>query len=176
MSRDETIQAREDVLRSIDRVKLAMEPILNPGFLKMPTTGRWDDGFAHTGSLLMEVDLRNLFPVQNAQELFERHQSRLQGIREAYLPEMVFAYNSALHSAAHLVSRDNFIISLELGKAVSSNDELIRCFTRARRMRELIDSLALTSKAMLKLNELKQHSSKKRGKGPKTLGIWDIKT
>ena len=117
-----------------------------------------------------------LFPVEDAQELFDKHQSRLEGIRGAYLPELILAYNSALQSAGHLISRDYFIVSLELGSAIASNDGIVRCFSEARRMRELVDCLALTSKAMVKVNETKNNSSKKRGKGPKTTGIWDIHT
>ena len=97
-------------------------------------------------------------------------------IREAYFPELVIAYNSALQSAGHLISRDNFINHLELGRTVSENEELIRCFQQVMRMRELVTCLALTSKAMLTLNEQKPHHTKQRGKGPKTLGIWDIKS
>lgn len=120
-------------------------------------------------------DLSPTLPDDDTKNVYQKHQVLLAGIREAYLPELVLAYNSALHCAGHLISRDNFIGSLELGKSISTNDELIRCFTHAKRIRELVDSLALTSKAMLKLNEQKPHASKQRGKGPKTLGIWDIK-
>ena len=73
------------------------------------------------------------------------------------------------------MSRDNFIESLELGRAISGNDELIRCFQKAQRMRELVDALALTSKEMLVVNETRGHNSKQRGKTSKTLGIWDIR-
>lgn len=99
----------------------------------------------------------------------------LRAIREAYLPELVLAYNSALHSAAHLISRDHLLQSLDLATNVAENEELIRCFAATSRMGELVDAFALSSKTLLRLNEQAGKGAKKRrGRRGETLGIWDI--
>lgn len=108
----------------------------------------------------------------------ESEGKELKAIREAYLPELVLAYNSALQSAAHLISREHILQSLDLATDVAANDELARCFTASGRMRELVDAFALSSKAMLKLNEqaVKVAPKKRRGRSGESLHIWDVET
>ncbi len=98
----------------------------------------------------------------------------LKMIRDAYLPEMILAYNSALHCAAHLVTREHLLKSLDLATILAEKQTLIDCFTATGRVGELVDAFALTSRAVLTLNEKSSKSSKKRTRSGRTLGIWDI--
>lgn len=59
---------------------------------------------------------------------------------------------------------------MNLAVQVSENDHLTQSFYKSRRMGELVDALAITSKAMVKLGAT-------RGKvlpGGETLGIWHV--
>ena len=101
----------------------------------------------------------------------------LQKIRRLYLPEMILAYMSVLHCAGHLLSREFLIESMDLTTKIAQNEELIECFKATGRMAELVDGFALTSKAMLRLNEAPEAgkgSKKRRGKNVKNLGMWEV--
>jgi len=90
---------------------------------------------------------------------------------------MILAYNSALHAAAHLGSREHILQSLDLANDVAENAELVRCFMASGRMGELVDAFALSSAAMLSLNEQagnKAARKQRRGRAGQTLCIWDV--
>lgn len=131
-------------------------------------------------SFAMEPILKGI--LQNPTD--EEEAEHLMIIRNAYLPEIVIAYNTVLHAAGNLITRDSLLESMELvntiakdGNTGSKADEsngLEDCFVQAGRMRELVESFALTSKVMLVLKaEGKQWKPKKDRKGS-DLGIWEI--
>lgn len=60
---------------------------------------------------------------------------------------------------------------MNLAKQVADNEPLTQIFVSARRMGELVDALALSSKAIV--NTKAKH--KKRFPNGETLGIWDVK-
>lgn len=98
-------------------------------------------------------------------------------IREWYIPELIIAYNTVLHSAGHLISRDNLIDSMDLSVLIADDqNHLSEVFVQARRMREIVASFAATSKAMLRLKAegKKWTSRKQKGREGKDLGIWEI--
>lgn len=149
----------EDEVRlkeSLDEVKATMEPLLQAHFL---TTA--------SSTILL-----------TREEVAEQ----LGKIREAYLPELVMAYLSALVFTANALSvregRQAAVDGVELANAVAENKELCRCFQARGRMRELMDGLALCSRALLKCNEdsplSKTTKSKKRSKGPNKTAVWDV--
>lgn len=125
-------------------------------------------------------------------------------IRVMYLPEMVIAYQSALHSAGYLQSRIHFLQCLDLAKDVAKNDSLIECVKQDLsrslaptsgmkgdkvqsvregwgddgkgngRLKELVHGFASVSKAILILNEKGTNKGKLRGRNGETLAIWDV--
>jgi len=109
----------------------------------------------------------------------EKEAIELREIRNAYLPDVILAYNSILHCAGHLLSRDLLLQCMQLSTIVAAQgSDLAECFVATGRMSELVDSLAASSKALLKANE---HGGAKRGKSRKTgghgesLAIWQVK-
>lgn len=95
-------------------------------------------------------------------------------IRDNYLPEVIIAYNTVLHTAGSLISRDNLIESMDLSVTIAESDNtLAECIMNAGRMRELVASFAQTSKLMLVLKSTKAWKPKKDREG-KDLGIWEI--
>lgn len=59
---------------------------------------------------------------------------------------------------------------MNLGIQVSENDHLTRSFVGSRRMRELVDALAVSSKAMVNA----RGEPGRKLKGGEVLGIWNV--
>lgn len=59
---------------------------------------------------------------------------------------------------------------MNLGMQVSENEHLTRSFVGAKRMRELVDALAVSSKAMVNTRA----EPGKRLLGGEVLGIWNV--
>ncbi|THY76926.1 hypothetical protein D6C86_02267 [Aureobasidium pullulans] len=96
-------------------------------------------------------------------------------IRNWYLPEIVLAYNAVLCAAAHMISRDHLLRSMELANDVANDKTgLAECFMESGRMRELVIAFAQSSETMLKLSELNQSKREKKNKAGKNLAIWEI--
>ncbi|KAH5394301.1 nuclear pore complex protein [Parastagonospora nodorum] len=103
-------------------------------------------------------------------------------LKFAYIPEIVLAYLSVLQTAAFFLQRDSAVSSavraMEIANLVADeeNEWLQEVFLKTGRMSELVDALAMVSKAMLRLNEHepKKSTSKKRGSKGETLRIWDL--
>jgi nuclear pore complex protein Nup107 len=103
-------------------------------------------------------------------------------LKFAYIPEIVLAYLSVLQTAAFFLQRDSAVSSavraMEIANLVADeeNEWLQEVFLKTGRMSELVDALAMVSKAMLRLNEHepKKSASKKRGSKGETLRIWDL--
>ena len=56
-------------------------------------------------------------------------------IRNWYLPEIVLAYNAVLCAAAHMISRDHLLRSMELANDVANDKTgLAECFMESGRM------------------------------------------
>lgn len=104
-------------------------------------------------------------------------------VKCAYMPDIVLAYVSVLQTAALFLQRDSAISSavkaMEIANLVADEDNawLQKVFVETGRMSELVDALAMVSKAMLQLNEHepKKSTVKKRGSKGETLRIWDLK-
>lgn len=98
-------------------------------------------------------------------------------LRNLYLPEALIAYNTVLHSAGYLITRDSLLKSMDLSVAIASeNSRLTAPLVQAGRMRELVKSFALSAKAMLVLKGLGHKPWKpKRDREGKDPGIWEIR-
>jgi nuclear pore complex protein Nup107 len=103
-------------------------------------------------------------------------------VKCAYIPEIVLAYLSVLQTAAFFLQRDSAVSSavkaMEIANLVADeeNEWLQKVFLKTGRMSQLVDALAMVSKAMLRLNEHepKKSATKKRGSKGETLRIWDL--
>lgn len=108
----------------------------------------------------------------------EHEAQQLIHIRRAYLPEVIIAYNSVLHSAAHMVGRDNITRCMDLATAVAAPDniDLTATFLDTGRMQELVQAFAQSSLAMIRLTEssAKKEPSKKRARDGQTMRLWEI--
>jgi nuclear pore complex protein Nup107 len=130
-------------------VEACMAPLLQADFLSYP------DG---------EEEDRD-----NAKALFA-------SVRDLYLPEALVAYNTVLHSAGYLITRESLLKSMDLSVAIAQEDNaLTGPLVRAGRMRELVKSFALSARVMLVLKGLGHKPWRTRrdreGKDP---GIWEI--
>lgn len=125
----------------------------------------------------------------------EKEASDLAHIRKMYIPEIIIAYNTVLHAAGNLITRDSLLESMDLSTTIATghpprkleiSDEvanagatkqpngLVECFVQAERMRELVSSFALTSKVMLILKAEGKPWRPKKDRVGKDLGIWEI--
>lgn len=97
-------------------------------------------------------------------------------LRDLYLPEALIAYNTVLHSAGYLITRDSLLKSMDLSVAIAKEEnKLTAPLIRAGRMRELVKSFALSAKAMLVLKGLGHKPWRtKRDREGKDPGIWEI--
>ncbi|VUC36198.1 unnamed protein product [Clonostachys rosea] len=75
--------------------------------------------------------------------------NELKELRQAYLPETVLAYVSALHIAGTSLSRDWLLECMQLAAVVAErNSDLETTFIEARRVKELLEAFAACSKAL----------------------------
>jgi nuclear pore complex protein Nup107 len=97
-------------------------------------------------------------------------------LRDLYLPEAIIAYNTVLHSAGYLITRDSLLKSMDLSVAVAKEEnKLTGPLLRAGRMRELVKSFAVTAKSMLVLKGTGHKPWRtKRDREGKDPGIWEI--
>ncbi|KAF2143570.1 uncharacterized protein K452DRAFT_246766 [Aplosporella prunicola CBS 121167] len=105
---------------------------------------------------------------------------QLHTLHLAYVPEIVLGYNTVLHSAAHMVGRDNITRCMDVATAVAApaNAALATAFADAGRLQELVRMLAASSLAMVRLSEgggrKPDAAARKRAKAGQTMRIWDI--
>lgn len=121
-----------------------------------------------------DADAGALEDKDNASLIFAR-------LRDLYLPEALIAYNTVLHSAGYLITRESLLKSMDLSVAIArdssdpAHESLTGPLVRAGRMRELVKSFALSARAMLVLKGLGHKPWRPRrdreGKDP---GIWEI--
>ncbi|KAF2838691.1 hypothetical protein M501DRAFT_1004501 [Patellaria atrata CBS 101060] len=100
-------------------------------------------------------------------------------IKCAYLPELILAFDSVIHSSAQFLGRDQLLIAMDLATAIADeeNAPLADCFVESKRMGELVAAFAENSLAMLEYNEGEEQRrgpKKKRGWAGQTIGIWNL--
>ncbi|MCJ1479588.1 Nucleoporin nup84 [Lambiella insularis] len=101
----------------------------------------------------------------------------IQAIKVGYLPEVILAYNSVLNFGGHALSRDILLKCMDLAATVAAKDsELAEIFVAAGRMSELVESMAIASKSILRAEEIGQQSGKKGKRvNGETMDIWSVK-
>lgn len=161
----------------------AAKPSAVPASLKEAKTG---------ASEAMEPVLRGVL----LEPRDEREAALLEQVRGMFLPEMVVAFNTVLHAAGNLITRDALLESMDVAVAVAGEggsgeggvrggmgggvdgggkgNGLAECIRKAGRMRELVASFALTSKAMLVLKAEGKPWKARREREGKELGVWEI--
>lgn len=104
--------------------------------------------------------------------LDEQEGRSLHLIRLHYLPEVVLAYNSSLLMAGHAVSRQSLVKCMELANTVAASPSLLSTCVEARRMREIVSALAMSSQVLLRANETgNRKSTEKKVKG---FDMWSV--
>lgn len=101
-------------------------------------------------------------------------------LREAYIPEVVLAYISALHFAGTTATRDNLMECMELAAQIADREgDVARLFIKAGRMKQLIEGFASASKALAIWTGEKKGSSQASTKKSRELGwsreLWSVK-
>ncbi|PKS11845.1 hypothetical protein jhhlp_001139 [Lomentospora prolificans] len=106
--------------------------------------------------------------------------SELASLRTNYLPETILAYVSTLHFAGTCLSRDNLLESMELSTIIADKDsDIAACFIQTRRMKELVESFASSSKALAVMTGDKKvagSTSKKMRETGWTRNLWSVKS
>ncbi|KAF4208003.1 hypothetical protein CNMCM8980_005888 [Aspergillus fumigatiaffinis] len=100
----------------------------------------------------------------------EAEEAELEEIRVTYIPELFLDYHNALYFSAHVLTSEILVQCMNLAMQVSENEYLTRSFVSSRRMAELVDALALSSKAMVQTRA----KPGKRLLGGESLGIWTV--
>ncbi|KAL4809560.1 107-domain-containing protein [Aspergillus unguis] len=95
--------------------------------------------------------------------------SQFEEIKVTYIPELFLEYHSALYYTAHVIRSDILVQCMNLGMQVSENDYLTRSFIASKRVAELVDALALSSKAMVNARAKKGT----RLLGGESVAIWN---
>ena len=99
----------------------------------------------------------------------------LQMIRTTFIPEIVLAYNTVLHSAGSIITRNSLLESMDLSIIVAKAENRVSdSFVEAGRMRELVTSFAYTSRVMLLLKSQGRPWTPRKDREGKDLGIWEI--
>ncbi|KAJ5728789.1 uncharacterized protein N7483_003297 [Penicillium malachiteum] len=92
-------------------------------------------------------------------------------IRRTYLPDLILDYHNVLYYASHSLDKPLLLTQcMTVAIWVANIPHLTRSFTEAKRMSELMDALALSSKAMV-LTDPKEDRVYENGQ---TLGIWRV--
>ena len=97
-------------------------------------------------------------------------ESDFEYIRTRYMADFILQYHNALYFSAHAVSSRYLVECMELAKQVGDNQEVTGIFIKTGRMRELVDALALSSKALVNT----QAKNKKSFESGERMGIWDV--
>ncbi|KAI9928847.1 Nucleoporin nup84 [Aspergillus wentii] len=100
----------------------------------------------------------------------DAEKAELEEIRNTYIPEVFLDYHSALYYSAHVLSAELLVQCMNLAMQVSENEHLTRSFIASKRMAEIVDALALSSKAMVNARS----KPGKRLLGGESLGIWNV--
>jgi len=109
----------------------------------------------------------------------QEEEPEFQLIREAYLPEIILAFNNILHLSGAILSRDNLLESINLSTIIAADDtDLAEIFVKKHRIEELVQAFAYDSIALLEATgpgRGKKGTSKKLKELGWTREIWEIK-
>ena len=113
-----------------------------------------------------------MFEIDNDEELKE--------LRQAYLPETVLAYISALHFAGTGLTRDWLLECMQLAALVTEEgSDLEGTFVQAKRVKELLEAFAACSKA-LAINTGEKRATGPGSKRVREMGwsrdLWSVKS
>ena len=105
-------------------------------------------------------------------------------MRLLYLPSILIAYASARTFAATFLGPESLLPVLELAASVASaeNKELADDFVKSGRMKDFVRTMATASKIMIRLNQERSLSGKKKSLTKsrfwegETVEIWDPTT
>jgi hypothetical protein len=88
--------------------------------------------------------------VQNANLITEGYMAEFKLLREAYLPGTLLAYITVLQFAGLSLTRDFLLECMELSSTIAEEgSDLLDLFRKSGHMQELVEVLALASKALL---------------------------
>lgn len=116
------------------------------------------------------ASMSSLKPHPLTKKPIDEEQAELEEIRNTYIPELFLDYHSALYYSAHVISSDILVQCMNLAMQVAENELLTRAFVASRRMAELTDALALSSKAMINARA----KPDVRLLGGESLAIWNV--
>lgn len=124
--------------------------------------------------LVKATDGRSFPPIKTcvlANIITAEEESDYEHIRQTYLPDLILDYHNALYYASHSLEKPFLLTQcMTVSIWVASTPHLTRSFTKSKRMAELMDALALSSKAMV-LTDPKDDRVYDNGQ---TLGIWRV--
>ena len=112
----------------------------------------------------------------------DQEKAELESIRVTYLPDIIFAYISAIYFNGHTLSREILLKIMNLAIDVAANgSEVGACLQAAGQITRLMDYMAVGSLAVLRAEEAmakkRGGKAKKTRPGPKgeNLDIWNMK-
>jgi nuclear pore complex protein Nup107 len=116
----------------------------------------------------------------HANRFEEGAQAEFNQLRDAYLPETVLAYITVLQFAGVNLTRDFLLEVMDMSARIAEDgSDLLELFMRTGRMKELVEVLALSSKALL-ITTSQRQSSASRSKKTRSKGwsqeLWNVKT
>ncbi|KAF2473871.1 nuclear pore complex protein-like protein Nup107 [Lindgomyces ingoldianus] len=132
------------------------------------------------GQTLTKYALASLSDTNPSKPRLEREATEHWRLTLTYIPEVILSYLSVVQAASFFLSRDLSVKAMEVANMVAdvANQWVQDAFMETKRMTQLVDMLAVVSKAMLELSEMEEKKSrgsgKKRGSRGATLRIWDV--
>ena len=90
---------------------------------------------------------------------------------------MILAYNSVLNYGGHALSREILLQCMDLATIIAAeNSDLADIFIKAGRMSELVNSMAIASKSILRAEEIGGKSTRKGRKiQGSSMDIWNVR-
>ncbi|KAH8735427.1 nuclear pore protein 84/107 [Ilyonectria robusta] len=166
----------ESLVRALDSLETIASLVELSGELPASNRGFWDQ----VGNEIKNTK-ENMQPLLNNWLLvgIEEGDEELRELRQAYLPETILAYVSALHFAGTGLSRDNLLECMELAAIIAERgSDLSTAFIAAGRMKELLEVFAACSKALaISTGEKRANSSgsKKLREMGWSRDLWSVK-
>ncbi|GAQ41592.1 nuclear pore complex protein Nup107 [Aspergillus niger] len=98
----------------------------------------------------------------------EAEKEELEEIRNTYIPEVFLDYHNTMYFSAHVLSSELLVQCMNLATQVAEVEHLTSSFVAARRVGELMNALAVSSKSMVNTHA----KPGVRLLGGESLGIW----
>lgn len=77
-------------------------------------------------------------------------QAEFRLLREAYLPEVILAYDGILNNAGLYITRNNFLEAMELSATIAGEgSDLAELFVKTGKMKQLVEAFAADSTSLL---------------------------